>query len=283
MIVSPGDVIRERQVIKDILHDWNSIHSESTLVVLRPIGWDINSYPGMGDHPQAILNRQLLDRADVLIGVFWTRIGTKTPEYDSGSVEEITKHIEAGRPALLYFSNVPVAPDSVDAEQYRRLIEYKNSIREEGYYHEYSDPNDFGAQLSKHIQLLVQDQLPGAESGGNTHELTDDTPATDRATAIIDALGEEACTILKEASLDASGYMLRLHNQLGLRLHTNGKEFGSAQRDPKVEAELEEILSILEQNGLIEPTSYKRQTFRVTAEGYRIAEQIDLNEETDVE
>lgn len=48
----------------------------------------------MGISPQSIINEQILDKCDFLVGVFWKRIGTATDKYASGSVEEIEKHMK---------------------------------------------------------------------------------------------------------------------------------------------------------------------------------------------
>ncbi|MCV5191608.1 hypothetical protein OFC03_30125, partial [Escherichia coli] len=86
-----------------------------------------HSSPEMGASAQTIINNQVLDKCDLLIGVFWTRIGTATSEYSSGTVEEIEKHINTGKPAMLYFSSQPVALDSVDLEQVQNLNLFKQS------------------------------------------------------------------------------------------------------------------------------------------------------------
>lgn len=83
----------------------------------------------MGAHPQEIINRQVLAHCDLLVGVFWTRIGTATSQHASGTVEEIEKHIASGKPTMLYFSSQPVALDSVDAAQYANLTEFKVSCQ----------------------------------------------------------------------------------------------------------------------------------------------------------
>ncbi|MGZ8907437.1 MAG: DUF4062 domain-containing protein [Methylobacter sp.] len=102
MIASPGDVASERAIIRDVIYEWNAVHSQSRNIVLLPIGWESHSSPEMGSSPQAIINEQILDKCDLLVGVFWTRIGTPTKEHPSGTVEEIEKHIESGKPAMLY-------------------------------------------------------------------------------------------------------------------------------------------------------------------------------------
>jgi len=42
----------------------------------------------MGDRPQAIINKQLVDDADILVAVFWTKLGTATGAAMSGSVAQ---------------------------------------------------------------------------------------------------------------------------------------------------------------------------------------------------
>src|SRR5580658_3645242 len=98
MIASPGDVSAERQLARDVFYEWNSIHSEDRGLVLLPIGWETHSTPEMGDRPQAIINRQVLADCDLLVAMFWTRIGSPTGTSVSGTVEEIEEHRRLGKP-----------------------------------------------------------------------------------------------------------------------------------------------------------------------------------------
>jgi hypothetical protein len=159
--VSPGDVIEERKMSYEVLNNWNCINAKSFKIILNPIGWEINSYPESGASPQEILNRQLLDDADILIAIFWTRIGTPTKEYPSGSIEEVSKHIKAGKPVLIYFSNAYVDPRQYNAEQYSKLMEFKREIRGNSFYKEYESKEKFENILSNDLQLLINDKLKG--------------------------------------------------------------------------------------------------------------------------
>ena len=120
-----------------------------------PVGWETHSVPEMGDRPQAIINKQMLHDCDLLVGVFWTRIGTTTGDYASGTVEEIEEHLKAGRPAMLYFSSAPVMPDSVDPDQYGRLREFRQSCQSRGLYEPYADVQDFRNKFYRQIQLSL--------------------------------------------------------------------------------------------------------------------------------
>jgi hypothetical protein len=111
--------------------------------------------PLMGDRPQEIINSQVLEDSDLLIAVFWTRLGTPTDEAGSGRVEEINKHLEAGKPALIYFSSTPVQLESVDEAQYRALKEFKEECKERGLIQTYDSPSEFRDKLYDHLSITI--------------------------------------------------------------------------------------------------------------------------------
>lgn len=86
MIASPGDVDLERTIVTQELHGWNDVNASTRQLVLLPVKWETHSTPEYGAHPQTIINRQLLEDADILIAIFGTRIGTPTVEHVSGTV-----------------------------------------------------------------------------------------------------------------------------------------------------------------------------------------------------
>ncbi len=66
MIASPGDVSSERSIIREVVYEWNVINSDTNNTVLLPVGWETHSSPDMGDRPQAIINKQILNGCDLL-------------------------------------------------------------------------------------------------------------------------------------------------------------------------------------------------------------------------
>jgi hypothetical protein len=86
MIASPGDVAAEREIVTQELYRWNNANAVSRELMLQPVKWETHSSPEMGTHPQTILNERLLLDADIVVGIFGTRIGTATPDFISGSV-----------------------------------------------------------------------------------------------------------------------------------------------------------------------------------------------------
>lgn len=156
LIASPSDVVGERKLITDVIHYWNILNSLKATTVLIPVSWETHSYPEFGDRPQAIINKQIVEDSDILIGAFWTRIGTHTGVAESGTVEEIEAFIEAGKPVLLYFSSAPVAPESIEREQYDRLIEFRQKCEKAGLIGRYGSLGELREKLLRDISKVVE-------------------------------------------------------------------------------------------------------------------------------
>src|SRR5271157_171838 len=73
------------------------------------------------------INAQLVRNCDMLIGMFWTKLGTSTGVAESGTVEEIDQFVADRKPAMLYFSNRPIEPSRIDLTQFARLKDFKEA------------------------------------------------------------------------------------------------------------------------------------------------------------
>lgn len=155
LIASPSDCVKERSSIPEIIYSWNSSHSFHTGVILEPVMWESHVIPELGGRPQEVINKQIVDSCDFLIGAFWTRIGTVTSDYASGTVEEIDRLRKKGKKTLLYFSSAPVVPDSIDPNQYKELQDYKKAVRDQGITFDYADVGQFREMLQKHLSSLM--------------------------------------------------------------------------------------------------------------------------------
>src|SRR5512133_3757337 len=104
LVASPSDTLLERKAVAEAIDGWSSFDAEATGVAFLPLLWERDSIPEMGDRAQGVLNRQLGDRADAVVGIFWTSVGTPTGESESGSIEEIERAHAAGKPVMVYVS-----------------------------------------------------------------------------------------------------------------------------------------------------------------------------------
>jgi hypothetical protein len=129
LIASPSDLTEERQAATDAVNEWNALHAAAESVVLLPVKWETHATPESGVRPQAAINRQLVQQCDLLVGMFWTKIGTRSGVAESGTVEEIDQFVAGGKPALLYFSGRPIDPNKIDLKQHRKLRAFIRSAR----------------------------------------------------------------------------------------------------------------------------------------------------------
>jgi hypothetical protein len=153
MIASPGDVEQERTIVSEELHAWNDVNASSRRLVLRPVKWETHSTPEIGEHAQTIINRDILNDADIVIAIFWTRIGTPTEDYESGTVEEIKLHAAAHKIAKVYFSSVPVLPESLNNDQYEQVKAFKSWCQSHGLYAGYRSLDQFRRDVRRHLEL----------------------------------------------------------------------------------------------------------------------------------
>ena len=151
LIASPSDVVEERKVIPKVIENWNSTNSDYYGAILKPVLWEIDAIPEMGKRPQDIINEQLVNDCDILIGTFWTRLGTPTGKADSGTIEEIEEFLEKNKPVMLYFSSIPIDPKKIDIEQYKKLSDFRNECKENGLHTPYESIHQLEQKLQMHI------------------------------------------------------------------------------------------------------------------------------------
>ena len=270
MIASPGDVQAERALVRQVVHEWNAVHSSVRSVVLLPVGYDTHAAPLLGESPQATINWQVLKDSDLLIAVFWTRLGTPTDKFPSGTVEEIEKHLAADKPAMLYFSGARLVQGSFDEKQYKALLKFKKDMEKRGLYATYEDLADFRAKVSQHLASVLNTHPFFRASGKPAEEAPSAAPTP---TLNVPALSREATQLLYEATKDRTGTVICLRSNMGLHIQTNDKGFVEGM-NPRSEATWLAALKELIANRLIEDRGLKGEVFRVTRRGYELAELI---------
>jgi hypothetical protein len=162
LIASPGDLQEERGTIEDVIHAWNASHAKANQAVLLPVRWESHSIPEYGDRPQELLNRSIVHDCDLLVGAFWTRIGTPTGGFESGTIEEIEQFTKARKPVLLYFSSRHVDLNQVDLDQAKRLREFRAQLEKLALVDTFTSPSDLHIRLTRHLQEQARRLLGSA-------------------------------------------------------------------------------------------------------------------------
>lgn len=277
MIASPGDVHDYRAIATDILHEWNYIHSESTGVVLMPVAWETHSSPELGASAQELINNRVLKDCDLLIGIFWTRLGTPTLNAPSGSVEEIQRHLKARKPAMVYFSDQPVALGSVDMAQYEALKQFRQWCEASGIVGTFFSREDLRAKLSRQVQITLRDNpyLMEIVAAAQT-EYDSNRPSEGRSP--VASLSTEAKELLKAAANDPQAMIVSVQGIDHYAISVGNHGFGDP-RDRRVmskwEYGIEELLNL----DLVRREGGRAGvgTYRLTEPGYRAAEQLSAS------
>jgi len=269
MIASPGDVGKERELVRNIIHETNDLHAANNQTVLLPVGWETHTAPELVGRAQEIINKNIVDKCDLLVGIFWTRLGTPTGEAESGTVEEIKRHVEAGKPAMIYFSAVPVAPESLNPEQYAALSAFKDWCKGQGLIEFYEDTTTFVEKFRRQLQIILRDNvyLKDALSQSDAPEWVGGDSESSMRTV---RLSKEAATLLLEA-VKSGGEIMNPSILSGRHMQVNGKT-DPETNDRRTTARWEAGLDELEKFGLIIARGYKREIFEVTAKGFKAAD-----------
>jgi hypothetical protein len=148
---APSDVAHEDlEVAAAAVLRWNAIYGQQFGAVVVPTNWQAHSVARHGLHPQAELNAQLVDDADIVIALFWHRLGSPTEAAQSGTVEEIERAHEAGAyVAILRCSRA--IPQGVDLTQLERLRGFYDEIRSRSLVLEYATDSD----LASHVDAIL--------------------------------------------------------------------------------------------------------------------------------
>jgi hypothetical protein len=257
MIASPGDVAKERTIVTEELHRWNDANAVSRQLMLQPVKWETHSSPQMGAHPQVILNERLLLDAEIVVGIFGTRIGTATEDYISGSVEEIKRHVAAGKLAMLYFSNVPVAPSSIDEKQLVAVQQFKEECQTTGLYAEYESHEQFRTNFGQHlaIELNRPKYLWLAKPDVNVEPGEPELDDNERS-------------LLMAGASDRNGHIMTGSTMGGIFVQANERSF--VEDSPRSEALWKRVLRRLLELDYLERVG--DGLYQLTAEGYARAD-----------
>lgn len=151
LISAPSDVSDADLVtVSDAVARWNVIYGQGFGAVVLPLRWKLHSAAEHGARPQASLNAQLVAGADIVIALFWHRLGSDTGEAASGTVEELEEAHRRGAYAAILRCTRPV-PRAADPEQLANLNHFFNEIGAGSLVLDYEDE----ASLGRHVEAIV--------------------------------------------------------------------------------------------------------------------------------
>ncbi|MEC5398468.1 hypothetical protein [Uliginosibacterium sp. H1] len=196
-VASPSDVEEERGVLDSVVAELNRTWANSIGVSFEVLKWETSVRPGFSDDAQAVINSQIPDDYDVFIGIFWSRLGTRTSRAASGTVEEFERAYQRFRETgsvpeiMLYFKEAPLSPSRIEAGQLLALQEFKSSLPEKGgLYSSFEDLAGFEASLRAHLAAIAQQfvKVPERSISLESAELLPEALIADEEDGLFDCL-----------------------------------------------------------------------------------------------
>lgn len=121
--------------------------------------WEVDASPGLHlEGPQGLIDDGMrMEDADLVIGIFWNRLGTPVPEAESGTAHELRRAWSqwrtAGRPQVfVYFCERKVRLKTVtEAAQLHALFRFREAIPAEQMRWQYATTMDFERDVRQHL------------------------------------------------------------------------------------------------------------------------------------
>jgi hypothetical protein len=105
-----------------------------------------------------------VDEADLGIALFWSRLGTPTGEFPSGSLEEITRLAVSKKRVMVYFKTAPI-PQEAAGEEFQRLVKLKEELKSTDLFDTFDSLPSLREKVILHLTTAVAELLK-SKSGG---------------------------------------------------------------------------------------------------------------------
>lgn len=163
-VASPSDVVEERNRVDSVVRELNLSLPKESMIQLELLRWETHVYPSFGQYPQDVVNKQIGTEYDIFIGILWSRVGTATPGYPSGTLEEFHSAYEKWKvdpksmTLMIYFKDEPLSPSRLDPDQLGQVQAFKKGLPSSGgLFWEFKTVDDFETQVRLHLTRAIQD------------------------------------------------------------------------------------------------------------------------------
>lgn len=159
VLCGPSDVANEIELAKEAINEWNQSNFDSQNCGIRAVHWDSDAVPSMRARGQEVINWELIDKADLVVAIFWQRLGTPTGMHDSGTAEEVNRAQARGIEVMLYFSDIENVRADADPDQRDMLLAYRAKALQSGLPWTFKSRSEFRDRFAIHLNKKIQEIL----------------------------------------------------------------------------------------------------------------------------
>lgn len=153
LISCPGDVKDEVDLVESAVDEFNELYADPLGITIKTRHWSKSSFAQSGGKPQELLNEQFVNKCDAAVAIFWTRFGSPTDEYGSGTEEEIEIMLRLGKQVFMYFSDKPISPSEINDDGYKKVQDFRDKYKDKGIYFTYSSDEEFKKMFFAHLSM----------------------------------------------------------------------------------------------------------------------------------
>jgi hypothetical protein len=156
ILIAPDDVGNELVAISAVIEQANMLNRRERLVVWN---WPIYSTPSIHSDARHVLTSEQVrvGDADLVIAVFWSRLGALALNDESGIPHELRIAWQAWKTTrkpdlFLYFCRRPVPQTLLeDPNQFQKLRAFRSSLPKDQAYFEFDTVDDLQRQFARHL------------------------------------------------------------------------------------------------------------------------------------
>jgi hypothetical protein len=156
---APSDVTEEHTIISGLVEEWNRHHGPDAHARLEFMNWQTHSHPAAGKRPQALINKQVVDKCDIMVGLFRARFGSPTGVAHSGTEEEIRRSIRKRKQVMVYFADLPEPKGQKASGEFAAIEKFKQRFGTRALYHTYTDLGAFEKAFRQHLAAAMSELL----------------------------------------------------------------------------------------------------------------------------
>lgn len=235
-------------IVREVIREWNAWHALEQKRILLPLDEEGARDPS---------------RVDLLIAFFCHSPGVPGTPGDrtaGGSETEIEKHLQVGRPALVYFSEARADLTAAQVFSGRTPEEFKKRYATAAV-DSYGDEKELRAKFARQLEATISGHAHFKIAGTISSEKPAATPSAAKP------LSSCAVTILSEACDDFEAYIGRIKVEDSLKIQANGKQLVE-QDNPAAVAKWESAFQELLAGGYIRDAGCNGQLFQISTKGF---------------
>jgi len=251
-IAASGQTGVKAAIAREVLYDWNSDRSWAEKKVFIP------------EASSEDCDATKQPPADLLVAFFCA------PQKCTETIEaEIARQVQAGRPALVYFSEARSDFAGSGGTDFAQL---KSRLPADAAIDSFKDEKEFRAKFTQKIEALVH-YHPQFKTGSEISPASAPARPATPASSQPHVYSAKARELLISACDDPEAYVARMKDSRGLKIQVNGRQVVEPG-NPEASAQWEAAFNELVHGGLIRDVGLNGQVFQISSAGFAFLETL---------